>query len=113
MIDIYYIEFLKCESCMNLRKFGINIMNENVLYTMHAVCVSHRLTEDVIAEMVSWGIAAPAGNKPEKWLFSQLDYDRIGCATRFREELEINIPGAALALELLDELDKIRNSVSH
>lgn len=88
-------------------------MNSNVFYTTKAVCASHRLTKETIAEMVSWGIAEPVGNKPEKWLFSQLDYDRIGCAIRFSEELDINIPGAALALELLDELDNIRQKAPH
>ena len=72
------------------------------------VCFSQRLAKDTVAEMVSWGVAEPIGDKPEKWLFSQLDYDRIACAIRFRDELEINIPGAALAINLLDELNKMR-----
>lgn len=88
-------------------------MNNKVFYTTKAVCIYHRLTLEAIAEMVSWGIAEPIGSEPEKWLFSQLDYDRIGCANRFRNELEINIPGAALALELLDEIDEIREKALH
>ena len=88
-------------------------MNENIFYTTNAVCFSHRLTKDTIAEMVSWGIAGPIGNKPEKWLFSQSDYDRIACAVRFGEELNINVPGAALAIELIDELNKIRKRMPH
>lgn len=86
-------------------------MNKNVYYTTQAICVAHNLTEEMIAEMVSWGIANPKGVRPHKWLFSQNDFERIGCASRFSEELDINIPGAALALELLVELEKVRRQV--
>lgn len=86
-------------------------MNQNIFYTTQAICSSHDLTKEIITEMVSWGIADPRGAKPEKWLFSHSDFERIGCATRFSKELEINIPGAALALDLLDELEKIRKEV--
>ena len=88
-------------------------MNNKVFYTTNAVCDSYKLTRAAIVEMVSWGIATPTGNKPDKWLFSEADYVRIGCATRFRNELEVNIPGAALALQLLEELDHIRKEIRH
>ena len=86
-------------------------MNKNVFYTTKAICTSHNLTDDAIEEMVYWGIAEPVGRVPGRWLFSQADYVRIGCATRLKRELDINIPGAALALDLLEELDKIRREV--
>ena len=84
-------------------------MNENILYTTYAICDSHKLTHENINEMVSWGIANPFGNKPEKWLFTQNDYERIARAQRFRNELDINIPGAALAIELIEEIQLLRN----
>lgn len=88
-------------------------MTTNIYYTTQAVCTAHKLTEEMIAEMVSWGIADPKGSQPGKWLFSHDDFERIGCATRFSKEFEINIGGAALALELLDELDRIRRHNRH
>ena len=85
------------------------MVNENIIYTTYAICHSHKLSQESINEMVSWGIAEPSGNKPEKWLFTQKDYERIGCALRFRKELDINIPGAALALQLLEDIQDLRN----
>ena len=85
------------------------MVNENVIYTTYAICHSHNLSQESINEMVSWGIAEPSGNNPEKWLFTQKDYERIGCALRFRNELGINIPGAALALQLLEDIQDLRN----
>ena len=85
------------------------MLNDNVFYTTKAVCSRYKINQDIIDEMVSWGVADPSGHEPDKWLFSQKDFDRIGQASRFNKELEINIPGAALALQLLDEINHIRN----
>ena len=84
-------------------------MNENVLYTTSAICHSYHLNEDAIYEMVLWGIAEPLGYKPEKWLFTYKDYERIGRAIRFRNDLNINTPGAALALKLIEEIQVLRS----
>ena len=85
------------------------MVNNNVFYTTNAVCNSYKLNTETISEMVAWGIAKPAGNQPDKWFFTHKDYERIGSASRFKEELEINIPGAALALQLLEDIKKLRN----
>lgn len=84
-------------------------MNENVLYTTNAICHSYHLSEDTINEMVSWGVAEPLGYRPEKWLFTHKDYERIGRAIRFRDDLHINTPAAALALKLIEEIQALRN----
>ncbi len=85
------------------------MLNNNVFYTTKAVCKSYKLNQETVDEMVSWGIAEPSGNKPERWLFSHKDFERIGRASRFYKELEINIPGAALALQLLEDIHNLRN----
>jgi len=85
------------------------MLNDNIFYTTNAVCYSYRLNQDTVDEMVSWGIAEPTGDKPEKWLFTHSDFERIGRALRFRNELEINIPGAALALQLLEDVKNLRS----
>ncbi len=88
------------------------MLNDNVFYTRNAVCHSYKLKPDTINEMVAWGIAEPSGNKPEKWLFTHEDFERIGRATRFNNELEINVPGAALALHLIEDIKNLRNEES-
>lgn len=85
------------------------MVNENIIYTTHAIRHTHKLSQETINEMVSWGIAEPSGCNPEKWLFTQKDYERIERALRFRKELNINIPGAALALQLIEEIQNLRN----
>ncbi len=88
------------------------MLNDNVFYTTNAVCYTYKLKPDIINEMVACGIAEPSGNKPEKWLFTHEDFERIGRASRFNAELEINIPGAALTLQLIDDIQNLCNKES-
>ena len=88
-------------------------MTGTVIYTSKAICLYHQISNDTLSDMVSWGIATPSGSTPKSWLFSQDDYDRIGSASRFKKDLDINVPGAAMALQLLEELDKVRREQQH
>ena len=85
------------------------MLNDNIFYTTKAICRAYKLDTAMLDEMVSWGIAEPSGKNPEKWLFSHEDFVRIGRASRFNKELEINVPGAALALQLLEDIRNLRN----
>ena len=87
--------------------------SDKIIYNKRAICSSFNISNEMLLDMVSWGIASPSGSSPDKWLFSHSDYERIGRAIRFNKDLDINVPGAALALELLDELGRIRNSIRH
>lgn len=87
-------------------------MDKNIFYTTHAICDAQKLTIENINEMVAWGIANPRGKKSEKWLFTHNDFERIAQAQRFRNDLSINIPGAAFALDLIEEVQKLREKES-
>jgi chaperone modulatory protein CbpM len=88
-------------------------MKNNIVYTTQAICMKYGISSSILSDMVSWGIANPSGYCVDKWLFTKVDYDRIGCAARLHEDLDINIPGAALAIELFEELSKIKNKSNY
>ena len=49
----------------------------------------------------------PSGESPEQWRFSGRSLSRVRVAARLRRDLEINPPGVALALDLLDEIEQL------
>ena len=111
-MEIHTHKYIKSGKYILKTHLGIKeglIVHENIIYTTRAICHTHKLNTDTINEMVSWGIAEPKGNNPDNWQFTQHDYERIERALRFRKELEINIPGAALTLNLLEEIQNLRN----
>jgi chaperone modulatory protein CbpM len=58
--------------------------------------------------MVTEGMLRPQGNRPEDWRFSGLEVRRARRAVRLQRDLDLNLAGAALALDLLDELETLR-----
>ena len=61
-----------------------------------------------IVELVEEGILEPRGDAPDDWLFSAASLDRARKALRLQQDLEINMAGIALALQLMDELNNLR-----
>ena len=58
--------------------------------------------EDVIA-MVDAGLLEPRGEQPASWRFSGLDLQRARLARRLTRDLDVNVAGAALIVDLLEE----------
>ncbi|HYN79340.1 MAG TPA: chaperone modulator CbpM [Lamprocystis sp. (in: g-proteobacteria)] len=59
--------------------------------------------------MVTEGLLRPRqGDAPTDWRFDGLQVRRAQRAQRLRRDLDLNLPGTALALDLLDELETLR-----
>jgi chaperone modulatory protein CbpM len=77
--------------------------------TMEEVCRMCAVGSEYIAELVREGVIAPAtGSAPESWRFTGLQVRHTRVASRLQRDLGVNLAGAALALQLLDELETLR-----
>ena len=63
---------------------------------------------DFIEELVGEGVLAPAGEGPQAWCFAGTALARTRIASRLARDLHVNVPGVALALELIDEIAALR-----
>jgi len=77
---------------------------------MSIVELSHasRTPQELIMSWVSEGVLSPAGSSPEDWRFSGDSLRRAKTAAHLTHDLELNVPGVALALDLLDESAQLR-----
>jgi chaperone modulatory protein CbpM len=66
---------------------------------------------DVVIEMVDYGLLEPKGHSSEDWSFNVNDFRRLQKALRLHRDLEINLAGVALALDLMEELDLLRKKI--
>jgi chaperone modulatory protein CbpM len=82
---------------------------ENEVY-MTIVELSHasRTPQDLIMSWVSEGVLSPTGSSPQDWRFSGESLRRAKTAAHLTHDLELNTPGVALALDLLDEIAQLR-----
>jgi chaperone modulatory protein CbpM len=84
------------------------ILEEEVVLTLAELCRASRLSAERVIELANEGIVEPIGRKPESWQFRGISLRRIRCAQRLEEDLGVNMAGVALALDLLDEIERLR-----
>jgi chaperone modulatory protein CbpM len=64
-----------------------------------------------IVELVEEGVLSVVEVDASEWRFSGTALRRARTALRLQRDLEINLPGVALALELLEELEALRREL--
>ncbi|MBA3058827.1 MAG: chaperone modulator CbpM [Gammaproteobacteria bacterium] len=66
-----------------------------------------------VIEMIEEGALSPmGGSAPESWRFSMVQTHQVMVAARLQRDLGVNLPGAALALQLLDEVETLRAQIT-
>ncbi len=63
---------------------------------------------EFIVELVEEGVLTPAGQEPQGWRFTTVHLRQTRVAAHLQRDLGVNLAGAALALELLDEIEALR-----
>lgn len=72
------------------------------------ICRSTGLCAEDIIAMVEKGLLDAWGSTPRAWRFPAHSLYRVSVALRLNQDLRVNLPGAALALDLLEELQHLR-----
>ncbi len=84
------------------------IVEEGVLFTLVELCQACNVGEEHVRAWVVEGVLEPIGNSPQEWCFKGSSLRRARLAWRLSHDLDINPPGVALALDLLDEIATLR-----
>ena len=66
-----------------------------------------------IIELVDEGVLTPVGAQLEEWRLPGDSLRRAQTAVRLQRDLGVNLAGVALALELMDELERLRSLFGH
>lgn len=74
------------------------------------LCHCTEIPIEQIFLMVEYGVLEPInyGSSHIRWRFSVDSISRVQTAIRLQRDLDINMPGAALVIELMDELKQLR-----
>ncbi len=88
-------------------------LDETTAYSLHQCCTLCRVNAQMIYEMIDEGIISPIGDNPRNWYFGTIEIKRIQITLRLQQDLRVNLPGAALALDLLEELAESQALISH
>lgn len=84
------------------------VVEEEVRLTLRELCQACHAEEEHLRAWVLEGVLEPIGESPQHWRFGGDSLRRARLAQRLSHDLEVNPPGVALALDLLDEIAALR-----
>jgi len=92
------------------------LIEEETVITLEELCRSCTVRSEEVVTMVSEGIidpadAGPGGPQAGGWRFHISSVRRVRTVVRLQRDLGVNLPGAALALELLDRIEELERSM--
>lgn len=84
------------------------LLDEDTTLTLDELCRVAHVKEGELVALVEEGVVQPVGEDPAHWRFPSATLRRVRTAVSLQHELEVNLAGAALALDLLDEVAQLR-----
>ena len=81
----------------------VELLDETVRVSASELCQLCSADLASLVEMVDWGLLEVEGGSPEEWRFDARALRRAQTAFRLQTDLGVNLAGAAVIVELLDE----------
>jgi chaperone modulatory protein CbpM len=88
------------------------VVNDRLELTLLELCEACGVHAECLIEMVQEGVLEPRGMEPASWRFDAHALDRARVTARLQRDLELNLAGAALVLDMLDEVRALRRRVA-
>lgn len=84
------------------------LLSEEAHLGLTDICERCGLPEAMIRAYVEEGVLASQGDDVARWRFSEVEVVRVQKARRLQRDLRLNPAGAALALELMEQIEDLR-----
>ena len=89
------------------------ILDDNTFISLADLCHISHLSSDEILEMVAYGLIEPIGDTVAQWRFPLIVLKRLKLVMRLQHDLELNLAGAILLTEVLEELHQLRRIIEN
>jgi chaperone modulatory protein CbpM len=86
------------------------VLDEETRCGLAELCNLCGITAETAQEMINEGLISPRGTSSRQWHFTYVEIRRVQTAVRLQRDLRINLPGCALILDLLEELEELRQA---
>jgi len=100
------------------RRMDPQLLDEQLRLTLQEMCRICGIHAEYLMELVDEGIIAPqppgrrrmprVPRATHNWRFDGIAVVRVQRAMRLQQDLGVNLPGVALALDLLEEMERLR-----
>lgn len=75
-------------------------------------CAWLRVDRHWVTSLVEAGVIEPRGTAPEAWSFPASDLVRVRAVTRLVRDLDVNLEGAAVILDLIEERRRLERRIA-
>lgn len=82
--------------------------SRQTILTLEEVCESCQISTDYIHDLIEYDIIHLENEALEEQYFNLKQLQRIQTAIRLQQDLEVNLAGIAIILDLLDEMEDMR-----
>jgi chaperone modulatory protein CbpM len=89
-----------------------DVLEESNELSLADLCRACELSAERVFQLVEEGLIEPRGRNPKQWRFHGRNVRRVRCVLRLERDLGVNLAGAALALDLLEEVQQLRTRLS-
>lgn len=84
------------------------VLNDSLVLTLGDLCRACDVHADWLMELIDEGVLEPHGPDPAQWRFAGVSLRRVRIIRHLQRDLGVNLAGAALALQLMEERDMLR-----
>jgi len=88
-----------------------HIIENETRITLRQLCETCAVHPDYILRLVDEGFIEPSGIEKSHWCFNGITIKRVQKAKRLQQDLGINLAGVALAIELIEEIEYLREKL--
>lgn len=91
----------------------VEVIEPQATFTLREFCERGECHAEFVIKLVNYGIISPVKDTPDvrDWSFDLPALARMRKAQRLQRDLKINLPGLAMSLDLLDEIQDMRREV--
>ena len=84
------------------------LLDEQAELSLHDLCHACSTSTEWVVELVDEGVLEPIGHEQAHWRFPGPSLLKARAAMRMQQDLQINLAGVALALNLMEEIETMR-----
>jgi chaperone modulatory protein CbpM len=88
------------------------LIEETTSYTFKEVCQRYHMPEELLLEMLEHGLFEALPTPKKDLALDQKALKRIEAAFRIHNDLGVNLEGVALALDLLEQLETLKQELA-
>lgn len=89
----------------------VEVLEVDVEFTLSEICHACGVETTDVVRLVEEGVLEPSGRNESHWRFPGVSLQRARRALRLQQDLGVNAAGAALALDLIEEIERLRAEV--